>query len=295
MKRLFKNKLSLFVSILVPISVYLYCHLSLFSSDLTNDESTKRKWNVSSNIVKFIAGEFKGLMSDFILLEAGALYGTEVKRIKGGRYISINSKPDLVAINRLLSHSLSLDPYFQQIYISAQGWLPWYGEKYVKKTNRLLEIAGKARTWDWQPLHLEGFNNYYFLKDKGRAGKLFLKAGQVKNAPSFLGILGGRLALEGHETEAAIFLLKSVLKGKSETDPGTSELLDRLKALEGVLALEKSVKQYKDRYGSFPDTLNDLVQKGLLKQIPDNPYGLSYCINSEAKIFFDNPECNVKK
>jgi hypothetical protein len=267
----------------------------LFSVDSVNHESAKRKWNYSTDFVKFISGEFKGIVSDYILLEAGALLGTELKKVKGGKYIAINTKPDLEIIARLLNFSISLDPYFQQIYISAQGWLPWYGKKYVGLTNELLNIAGKARKWDWQPLRFEGFNNYYFLENNGKAGELLLRAGQIKNAPPFLGILGARLAQKGQHTETAILLLRSMINGKSDNDPGYEDILDRLKALEGVLEIEESVLLFQKTYGYPPNNLKILLESGFLKKIPDNPYNLPYCINSNAKVFFDDPNCNEKE
>ncbi|MFH1217465.1 MAG: hypothetical protein V1706_13270 [Pseudomonadota bacterium] len=248
-------------------------------------------WNLPPMVLLALAGEFKGLMSDYLTLEAGAQLGTELVRQPEGGFRVVEKHYDWPAIHRVFVASQTLDPSFAQTFIVAQGWLPWEPANMVAETQEILKIAAKNRPWDWQPLHAMGFNVYYFLNKPGEAGKIFLKAAKTPNAPPFLSILGARLAQKGGETEAAILLMKSMLVGKPESDPGYADIVDRLRALEGVLVIEKATHQYEKEYGRKPLSIEELISSGALIALPPNPYNIPYCMDSEGIIYFDNINC----
>ncbi len=277
----------------LSIVLYIISHSYLFSLDPRYTETASRKWRMPTPVLEALSVEFHGLMANFMLLEAGALIGPLISRGKGGIYIEEKSEVDKETLIRLLNHSVLLDPYFKQTFISIQGWLPWYGDAYVNETNRLLNIASTARWWDWQPLQLIGFNTYYFLKNRGEAGKLFLEASKRKTAPPYLAILGARLAQKGNQTQAAIALMKSMLSNKDEDAPGYKSIYDRLLALEGVLKIELALEQFKKKYYGLPINLEELVAKGFLDDFPYNPYNYKYCFNIKGEVFFDNPACQM--
>ncbi len=241
-------------------------------------------------VLRFLAGEFKGLVADYLVLEAGAQMGTYVRRTVDGKYEVIDKELDWHEIHQLFVASQVLDPSFQQTYLLAQGSLPWEAGL-VNETQKILQTAALNRPWDWQPLQLKGFNYYFFLKNFGEAGKIFLEAAKIPNAPSYLAILGARLALQGGETEAAIFLLQSMLQGKSEDDPGYEDIVQRLNALKGTLVLTKAAKQYENHYDHPPPSVSHLVTSGFLSKLPKNPYNVAYCIDTAGTVHFDKPNC----
>lgn len=242
-------------------------------------------------VLKALAGEFKGLVADFIVLDIGAQLGAEVVRDPSGGYRAVEKHYDWDSIVLSFVASQALDPSFQQTYILAQGWLPWEPANRLAETLEILKTAAKNRPWDWQPYHSMGFNTYYFLNKPGEAGKIFLEAAKTPNAPPFLAILGARLAQKGGETETAIVIMKSMLADKKPEEPGYADIVDRLHALEGVLTLERASRQYEKRFGSKPTSLEDLTTTGILAGLPKNPYNLPYCIDTTGVIHFDNPNC----
>lgn len=237
-----------------------------------------------------VAGEFKGLMSDYLTLEAGAQLGAEVIRTPAGGYKIVKKQYDWSAIHQLFVASQVLDPSFAQTYMLAQGWLPWDANM-LPETQKILRIAANNRPWDWQPLHSMGFNAYYFLNQPGTAGKLFLEAAKTPNAPPFLPILGARLAQKGGETETAIIIMKSMLAGKNPEEPGYTDMVDRLRALEGVRVIERAANSYEKAQGRKPSSLAELTASGLLAALPPNPYNIDYCMDTAGVIYFDRPNC----
>lgn len=248
-------------------------------------------WDLPPLLLKVLAVEFKGLVADLIVLDIGAQLGTAVVRDPKGGYKTVVKQYDWDSIGRSFVASQSLDPSFQQTYIIAQGWLPWKPAGMLAETQEILKTAAMNRPWDWQPYHSLGFNNYYFMNRPGEAGKFFLEAAKVPNAPPFLTILGARLAQKGGETEAAIVMMKSMLAKKDADEPGYVDMLDRLHALEGVFILEQAVQKYTQIFGNKPGTLDELTQNRVLEKLPENPYNLTYCIDNNGTIFFDNPYC----
>lgn len=248
-------------------------------------------WNLPPVALLALAGEFKGLMADYLTMEAGAQMGTEMVRKPEGGFRVVKKQYDWPGIHRLFVASQTLDPSFAQTYIVAQGWLPWEPTNMVMETQELVKIAAKNRPWDWQPYHSMGFNAYYFQNRPGEAGKLFLEAAKVANAPSFLTILGARLAQKGGESETAIVIMKSMLADKNPEEPGYTDMVDRLHALEGVRVIEQASIRYEKALGRKPSSLAELTASGLLAALPPNPYKLDYCMDTAGTIYFDKPDC----
>lgn len=247
-------------------------------------------WNLPPMALLAIAGEFKGLMADYLTMEAGAQLGTEMVRNPAGGFRIVKKQYDWPGIHRLFVASQTVDPSFAQTYIVAQGWLPWDAGM-VAETQEILKVAAKNRPWDWQPYHSMGFNAYYFQNRPGEAGKIFLEAAKTPNAPSFLAIIGARLAQKGGETETAIVIMKSMLADKNPEEPGYTDMLDRLHALEGVLVIERAANSYEKTLGRKPSSLAELTASGLLATLPPNPYNLDYCMDTAGIIYFDKPDC----
>ncbi len=163
----------------------------------------------------------------------------------------------------------------------------------VAETQKFLKSLQKIALGTGSLSIAMGFNAYYFLKQPGEAGKLFLEAAKTPNAPSYLTILGARLAQKGGETATAIVIMNSILANKNPEEPGYSHMADRLHALEGVLVIEQAVKRFAESRGRKPLSLHELTDSELLKTLPANPYNEDYCIDQAGIIYFDKPDCNI--
>ncbi len=279
---------------LILLSFYAASYSALLEQRSNTKQTEQRSsgiWNLPTVAILALAGEFKGLMADYLTLEAGAQLGTELARQPGGGFRVVKKQYNWPNIHRVFGASQTLDPSFAQTYIVAQGWLPWEPANMVMKTQKILKIAAKNRPWDWQPAHSMGFNTYYFLNQPGEAGKIFLEAAQTPNAPPFLSILGARLAQKGGETATAIVIMKSMLADKNPEEPGYTDMVDRLQALEGVRVIEQASNSYEKTLGRKPSSLYELTASGLLATLPPNPYNLAYCMDKEGFIYFDKPDC----
>jgi tetratricopeptide (TPR) repeat protein len=207
-------------------------------------------------VMEMAAGEFKGVVADFLVMEIGAF-------IDSGRNKS-DADWDRAAFH--FSQVMALDPYFAQTYRLIQAYLPSSG--HVQTANELLEIARQHLPWDWYPAFFLGFNYFNDLKDYAKASKYLIMASKIKGAPPILATLGSRLAQKSGQTLTAIGFLKT-MHGNPDYDEEAKKLIAaRIQTLEGVLILERAAEIYHQRFGHSITTLEDLIRSGILKQLP---------------------------
>lgn len=259
------HKTKFFFTIVTVLLVFLVYVFSLHNVNQRLDNSPPPQ-RVEASIfppafLKVAAGEFKGLMADYLLLKGVSFLG--------GRHETTES--DRKAIYTLFRQSLALDPYFLQTCYFTQAYLAWYGEKY-REAIELLKISKNHRTWDWQPGFFIGFDYYYFLNDPLKASKYLMEASKKPGASPFLATLAARLSQKGGQTETAIAFLKS-MRLQTKDEQVREQLNKRIKALEGVKIIEKGIAQYKEKFNHPPQSLEDLVTSGILSELPENPYG----------------------
>jgi tetratricopeptide (TPR) repeat protein len=268
----------LFLCLAFLILLYAKSHVALSAS--RQDLSVDYRLHVSSlppDIMKIFAGEFKGLFADYLLLEIGSLTGSE-RQIQPEEW-------EKIAL--AFSQTMDLDPYFEQTYIYVQGILPWDAEL-PERAIDLLNISRDHRPWDWRPGYYVGFDYYYFLKDYSRASEAFLDTAKIQGAPVLLAVLGGRFAVRGGRTEAAMALLQSMIEDPELHEAEKKEITQRMIALKGVLLLERTIEEYKDRYKTYPPSLETLIETGLLQRMPENPYADKYFYNeADGEVLFD--------
>jgi competence protein ComGC len=227
--------------------------------------------------VTLFAGEFKGLIADYILLEISSFIGSNTK-------ISEDQWEEVCLGFKQVQR---LDPYFQQTYILAQGIVPWDAGR-SETAIQLLDVSKKHRPWDWRPGYYIGFDYYYFLHDYAKASEAFLESAEVKNAPVLMAVLGGRFAIKGKRIDAALLMLKTMLNDPSLHDTDRKEITERIDALTAVLWLKNAIQEYRILHGANPPSLQALLEEGFISEMPKNPYSdIFYYHRENGEVFFD--------
>ena len=219
---------------------------------------------VSPEALEIAAGEFKGIIADYLLLKGSVFLG--------GRYST--TKEDWEAVYTLFSQSLALDPYFFQTCYYVQAILPWEA-KMPERAIELLKISEQHRLWDWQPDFYIGFDYYYFLKDNINGSKYLMEASEKSGASPLLALLGARLAQRGGQTKAGIVFLKTMYENE-ENENTKKQIKQRIDALEGVLILEKAIEKFVSKFNRSPKKLDELITSEILTALPENPYYGTY-------------------
>ncbi|OEU57630.1 MAG: hypothetical protein BA871_02765 [Desulfuromonadales bacterium C00003096] len=238
-------------------------------------------------ILRIVAGEFKAVMADYLLLEGASALG---RYLEAEVPLSDLSPKVWDVVFTVLSTSQSLDPYFKDIYHVVQGIFPWDAKR-PQETIDFLEIGAEARSWDWTLPYYMGFDYFYFLDDKLQAWHYMKEAMNRPDCPPSMATLGTKLLYQTGRTEAALTFLQQFLDKEQRDTPSGRQIERRIKALAGVLVLERAMDQFMILFQRRPVNLDELVTAGVLSLLPENPYNVSYCLQDDGTILFDAVEC----
>jgi hypothetical protein len=220
-----------------------------------------------SRFLKLTSLEFRQIVSDFLFLKTSIFLGGKVG--PGGK---LNLKrEEWIWIYNALDVITDLDPYFLDPYIFGEGILTWEAGM-VKEMNILLLKGIKYRDWDWNIPFSIGFNYFYFLKNRKMGAYYIMKASVLPGSFFFLPQLAARLKYESGDTYGAIIFLKNIYNSTANPTIKASMRM-RIKALESIYFLERGVIKYRGKYGRNPEKIDDLVKKGIIENIPEDPYG----------------------
>lgn len=228
-------------------------------------------------VARIVAVEFHGLLSDYLMLNTLTFLGDKVLSER-----SVSSD-EWNMVYHALKQAVNLDSMATDPFTLAETTLPWESDL-IEETNQLLLRVAQVQTKNYRPYFFLWFNYYYFLQDYKRAGYYLQKSAIIPGAPSYFSTLTARMQLlAGQHTEAIIFLQEII---KETTDTSRKKyLLQRLNALKIMYFLEKNIQRYAQRYKKKPETLQDLVTQGIIKEIPKDPYNGKFYIMENGRVY----------
>jgi hypothetical protein len=179
-----------------------------------------------------------------------------------------------------------LNPRQEDNSYVAAAILPWWGQ--VEDAQFILDRATQSRYWDFMPPFYQGFNEYYFNKSYQNAAELVeLSASRTDgiNRESFKAIAAKWYSL-GDDPRAAIGVI-TALKDASN-DPQIQRLLQgRIDRLKILLLLRQAAEKYAAEKGEPIGQLEQLTQGGYLPNIPNDPFGYGFHIDSDGLVQFN--------
>jgi len=261
---------------LVALHIFLLGKASVERKILPSDAGSG--FVLPSPVLKITSFEFKGIVSDLLFIKAMVFMGSTYERKEEPRI-----KPEEWQwLDKVLTASTDLDPYFFDPYYLANAHMTWEGGM-IRETNKLLEKGIRFRDWDWLLPFYAGFNSFFFLHDNAKAAEFLVTASQRPGPSEQLLSLASRLEYKEKKTENAILFLEAVTK-KTEDKRLKKEYETRILALQARLFLERSVSIYKEKFGKAPLSLQSMIEKGTMKEIPRDPYGGKFSVSPDGEI-----------
>ncbi len=263
--------------LLVAIIVYSFLSQGVWKTREQIRISISAGYTIPSKFSRILALGNRGVLSDFLFLKISTFIGG-----RSGLGEPLNEE-DWQFITQSLDVVTDLDPYFVDPYMLAEGLLAWDAGK-PEEANQLLIKGLKYRTWDWRLPFFVGFNYFYFLKDYEAASGFIMNASQLPGSPAYLATLGARLAYYGGKSKTALLFLKEML---ADTDDAMMKkrLQLRLLALESAVLIEEALDRFKAREGRSPKELSELVSAGYLLILPPDPYGGTWGVLKNGRVF----------
>ncbi|MCP4116033.1 MAG: hypothetical protein GY737_11630 [Desulfobacteraceae bacterium] len=260
------------------VLVFLYAlSLTGLSTVLRNGDHRMESMisRIPPKMATFFAGEFKGIVADYALIEAATIFGKADKV----------TPEEWETIANLFTLTMELDPFFMQSYHLIDATLPWFTQKYDLSVS-LLEKSKNSRFWDWIPGYFLGFEHFYFLKDNAKAASYLMEAAKIENAPEILATFGARLANEAGNNETALIFLKAYYE-KEEDEEKKEIIAKRIRLHEAVALLEEKIILFKNDFRRYPTNLMDLIIFGYLNELPLDQYSKTFNYDPDSgKVLF---------
>lgn len=194
-----------------------------------------------------------------------------------------NKDPDRFAVQSVIqSDAAWFNPRNEDNYYLATAILPW--NQHVEPTQHILKQASDSRPFDMLPPFYLAFNEYYFRHDP-IAGATWLKIAAIHSDSTQDSInlekIAARWAEKGSDRHEALKLLEG-MAAQSHYPSIRAQLLQRAKRVKNLIGLDEAIKVYKQTFHKTPDSLGELVSSGILKELPQDPLGLSYTLDSQG-------------
>ena len=231
-------------------------------------------------ILKITALEYDGMLSDLLYLRGLVFLGGTFERSEPGRE---RVQPwEWQWCYNVMDTSSQLDPWFFDPYFTGNAFFTLQAGM-VRESNALLERGMRARDWDWMIPFFIGFNHYYFLRDIDRATEYLMEASRRPGPSEQLASLASRLAFKENRTLNSILFLEAIVR-KTQDDRMRENYEIRLKTLRAIRSLEIASERFQARFRRKPRELNELVTRGILTAIPDDPLEGGFLIEEDGTI-----------
>ncbi len=254
------------------------CLISVFAIQKSLDQAISTRQRLGEKLIYIPSGRFlKAATLGFHVVLADLLW-TRAVIYFGEHYYT---DKDYRWLYSLLDATTTLDPQNILAYRFGGNLLALEGDD-VKRSIQLLKKGIRNNPdEDWRLYFLLGFDYFYYLEDYVSAAKYLEKAARMPGHPPYLPGLVARMYAKGERTEAAIGFLEEIQQQYDDerVRAAIAERLNILIAKREARILQGIVEEYRRTYGEYPRKIEELVQVGLLKEIPVY-HGGRYVINS---------------
>ena len=149
----------------------------------------------------------------------------------------------------------------------------------------LLRRGLKANPDYWR-FYQDMGNVYYFdKKDYPRAAEAFAEGAKNPQAAIWMKVMAAKIAADGESLETSYFLWRDVYQTAKEPQiKKNAELHLRLVKVDlDLRELNRLADEYERRTGRRATKMSELVQAGLLSQLPGDPDGYPYVLGEGGK------------
>lgn len=181
-----------------------------------------------------------------------------------------------------------LNPGHEDNYYIAAAILPWQGE--LDAAQRILARATQARRFDFQPAFYYAFNLLQFKGDAAGA------SAWLRESAEYLPEGDERLQMQNlaaiwldkaQDVDLAIRVVEAMAKQSKRKDFRNylEQRVTRLRALQGLRA---AALVYRQRFEKPPASLQALVDAGIIKSLPQDPFGFGFWVDGKGRVMLRN-------
>jgi hypothetical protein len=233
-------------------------------------------WLPSGSLVKRISLGFDSLVADVYWMRAVVYYGGQRRAEGEARNYDL--------LYPLLDVVTTVDPQFQIAYRFGAIFLTEAYPNGPGRPDQAIALLKRGIDNDqarWQYMEDIGFIYYWWAQDYEAAAQWFDRAGDQKEAPTWLKPLAATTLAQGGNRASSRFLWKQIL---STTDvdwlkTSAEQRLAQLDAMDVIDQLNVIADRFAARVGRAPANWQELVAGERLRGIPLDPSGEPYVID----------------
>jgi hypothetical protein len=239
----------------------------------------------SPRVVRAAALGFEGLAAD--------VYWTRAVQYFGEHRAHNATRFDLLA--PLLELTTDLDPHLIVAYQFGSIFLaekPPQGAGDPDAAVRLVQKGIEKNPTEWRLYYDLGFIHYMDRHDVIAAAEAFQKGAEVPGAMPWMKVMAATLQAKGHNRETSKMLWWQVYQTVDEklTKQNALRHWASYQAEDDIEQLQRVAEQYRNFYGGFPQSWNDLIRARMLRGVPQDPTGLAYRLLPEGKVAVEDPK-----
>ncbi len=175
-----------------------------------------------------------------------------------------------------------LNPAHEDNYYTAAAILPWEGQ--LDPALRILKRATLARPDDYQPPFYYAFYLMQFRNDALGAGQWAQRSALRLTNPDERLVMenfAARWLEKSQDLSMAIRIIDAMATQAKRKD-FADYLRQRAQRLRDLDELRHGASQYLTQFGKRPASLQDLAASGLIKRVPDDPFGFGFTIDKDG-------------
>ncbi len=196
-------------------------------------------------------------------------------------YGSGNANESHKELSSLIKTITTLDNRFLNVYSFGLVILP--NEGFVEEAVALGQdgLANKNLSGSWEIPYYLGLIYHFNLKNHLQAARLFEEASKKPGAPEATKLTAANYYVMADQRQTAFALYKVVYEtSKNQFIKDRAKLyLDHWGL---IFALEDAAKIFKKKYNRWPNNLEELTQKRIVKKIPKDPLDKKLIIDSKT-------------
>jgi hypothetical protein len=268
---------------LLPILVLGFAAVYGLQTEIDQQRTSMR---VGQDQLAFRSGKLVKALSLEYATFMGAVYWTRVVQYFGEKHRL--HQTDLELLWPLLDIATTLDPQLLPAYRFGSTFLsdsPPRGEGRPDLAVKLLARGIKENPDQWR-LYQDLGNVYYFdAKDYTKASAAFAEGSKNPNALIWMKVMAAKIAAEGESPETSYFLWLQVYQTTSDprVKENAEEHLKLMKVQLDVKEIDRLAGEFEKHTGHRPTRMNDLIQAGLLKEVPRDSEGYAYTLDADGK------------
>jgi tetratricopeptide (TPR) repeat protein len=244
----------------------------------------------SPALVKKMALGYEDLIADIYWMRAIQYYGRrEEASRRPVRYANLAT---------LLDITTTLDPDLIDAYRSGSIFLAEadpLGAGQPEEAIKLLDRGIAALPQEWRLVYDKGFVYYLYLKDYEAAGKTWLSAGRLPQAPHWMAGLAAMSLSKGGSIDIAIALWQRQYQESSRADvkENARNHLLSIQVDQDFEKLNALIVEFQKKNSHYPESLEELVRGKTSGYSIEDPLGTPYEYNAVTGNVRLSPETKV--